>query len=70
MSTIPAKFMTTSAPKACYLYTPVLTTTNKPVTCFNCQQTGHLSRDYTEPRRTDLKEVEEDEDKDPGKDYA
>ena len=70
MSTIPAKFTTTPTPKACCLYTPVLTTTNKLVTCFNCQQTGHLSRDCTKPRHTDLKEVKEDEDKDPGKDYA
>ncbi len=29
-----------------------------------------MSKDYTEPRRIDLKEVEEDEDKDLGKDYV
>jgi len=29
-----------------------------------------MLKDYTEPRRTDLKDVEEDEDKEPGKDYA
>ena len=61
---------TTPTPEARRLYTPILTTTNKPVTCFNCQQTGHMSKDYTKPRRIDLKEIEEDEDKDPGKDYA
>src|SRR6266487_2062213 len=57
---------TTPAPEARRLYTHVLTTTNKPVTCFNCQQTGHISKDYTKPRRTDLKEIKEDKDKDPG----
>src|SRR6266536_4376309 len=61
---------TTPAPEARRLYTPVLTITNKPVTYFNCQQTGHMSKDCTKPRRTDLKEIEENEDKDPGKDYA
>src|SRR6266536_1722395 len=61
---------TTPAPETRRLYTPALTTTNKPVTYFNCQQTGHMSKDYTKPRRIDLKEVEEDKDKDPGKDYA
>jgi len=29
-----------------------------------------MSKDYTEPRHIDLKEVEEDKDKDLGKDYA
>ncbi len=52
------------------LYTPALTITNKLVTCFNCQQTGHMLKDCTEPRRIDLKEVEEDKDKDLGKDYT
>jgi len=61
---------TTPAPEARCLYTPVPTTTNKPVTCFNCQQTSYMLKDCTKPRRIDLKEIKEDEDKDPGKDYA
>ena len=61
---------TTPAPEARRLYTPVPTTTNKPITCFNCQQTGHMLKDCTKPRRTDLKDIKEDKDKDPGKDYA
>ena len=70
MSTIPTKFTTTPAPKACCLYTPVLTITNKLVTCFNCQQTSYMLKDCTKPRHIDLKEVKEDKDKDLGKDYA
>src|SRR6266536_3364617 len=61
---------TTPTPEARRLYTPILTTINKLVTYFNCQQTSHILKDCTEPRRTDLKEIEEDEDKDLGKDYA
>src|SRR6266487_4701003 len=61
---------TTPALKTRRLYTPILTITNKLVTCFNYQQTSHISKDYTKPRHIDLKEVEEDKDKDPGKDYV
>jgi hypothetical protein len=58
----------TPAPEARRLYTPAPTV--KPVTCFNCEQTGHISKDCTKPRRTDLKDIEDDEDTEPGKDYA
>ena len=69
VSTIPAKFMT-PVPKTCCLYTPALNITNKPATCFNCQQTGHMLKDCTKLRHIDLKEVKEDKDKDLGKDYT
>jgi hypothetical protein len=60
----------TPTPEARRLYTPALTVT-KPATCFNCQQTGHLSKDCTEPRRkTDLKDIEDEEGVESGKDDA
>jgi hypothetical protein len=51
--------------------TPGLTSSS--VTCYNYKKPGHFSRDCPEPRRADLKEIEEDKDKgtlESGKDYA
>jgi hypothetical protein len=70
---LPSRNPTTSStptPEARRLYTPAPTVT-KPATCFNCQQTGHWSKDCTEPKRkTDLKDIEDEEDAESGKDDA
>jgi hypothetical protein len=47
--------------------------TSSLVTCYNCKKLGHFSCDCPEPRRANLKEIEENEDKgtlELGKDYA
>jgi hypothetical protein len=51
--------------------TPGLTSSS--VTCYNYKKPGHFSCDCPKPRRADLKEIEENEDKrtlESGKDYA
>jgi hypothetical protein len=43
------------------------------VTCYNCKKPGHFSCDCPEPRRADLKEIEEDKDEgtlESGKEYT
>jgi hypothetical protein len=37
--------------------------TSSSVTCYNCKKPGHFSHNCPEPRRADLKEIEEDKDK-------
>ena len=36
--------------------------TNAVFTCFNCDKPGHVAKDCSEPRRGDLKEIEEEPD--------
>jgi hypothetical protein len=43
------------------------------VTCYNCKKPGYFSHDCPEPRRANLKKIEEDKDEEAlksGKDYA